>query len=185
MESRESLLRQNGGLKLKTVNYADLTDADRAGIKFWGEYGAEELHFKSLDEAIESYLDGSDEGYPAVDAPYFGNINEAAVIQFDGFVEMKMHDSSADVEWVLEFLLERWDEDYGNMIDGTPTEQTDAMKTAAKEFIDKVREEYYVWACEPAIRIVVPVVAWVKQHAPHWLEDPVVLAGGKELPENA
>ena len=52
---------------------------------------------------------------------------------------------------LLESLLEDLDEDYGDP-DGftsNPTEPTDSMKAAAKQFVEAVVKEYKVWACEP------------------------------------
>ncbi len=49
---------------------------------------------------------------------------------------------------VLEDLLERLDEEYGNQMDGEPTKQTKRMQKAAHVFVARVIREFQVWTCE-------------------------------------
>ena len=70
----------------------------------------------------------------------------------------------------LEDLLEKLDEEYGNMegyIAPTP-----AMKAAAESFVEAVVAEYHVWQCEPTGRTeTVNVLDWVKANRPGWLTE--------------
>lgn len=69
----------------------------------------------------------------------------------------------------LEILLEGLDQDYGDPDDAT--EETEAMKQAAREFVDAVLAEYSIWACEQICIETVKPREWVKEHRPDWLKD--------------
>ena len=147
----------------RTVMYADLTKADCKDVVLWGERNEEQLWHADLDEAIENYLDGwykFDEGVR----------EDGATLEFAGHKRMEPPPAHSDAEWVLEFLLERWDEEMGDP-DGNPVKPTKRMQSASLAFVEAVRSEYKGWACEPVIYVTVPVRAWVEQHAPEWLTD--------------
>jgi len=147
---------------LPKVQYADLTDEHRAGVVLWGEVNEEHLRYDDLDQAIENYLDGwwrFDE-----DAR-----KDETMLTFAGHKRMEMPKADNDAEWVLEFMLERWDEDLGDPDEAT--KPNEVMRAAAVLFVEVIQNEYKPWSCEPIIEIIVPVRAWVEQHAPEWLKE--------------
>jgi hypothetical protein len=127
-------------------------------IEFWDcSDQTEILMWDNLNEAVEMHLD---------DRPR------------DEWPEMlTVYGYAREIpEWsrwparVLERLLESLDDDYGNPEDATA--ETDGMKLAAEEFIRKVAAEYQVWSCKRVATEEINVMDWVKEHAPHWLEQP-------------
>ena len=53
----------------------------------------------------------------------------------------------------LEHMLETLDEEHSDP-DGNPTEPTERMKVAAREFADAVVNDYVSWACEPTGEVI-------------------------------
>lgn len=144
---------------MKTIAYADLTPADIASVKYWGEPNAEELHYDDPDEALTSIFDNVDTTYLRSDEIY----------TIHGWVPMTFTPKASDADWALEYLLENWDEEYGNP--DVATTVTDGMKKAAQQFVDAIRAEYHVWCCEPILAVTVPVREWVESHNPEWLKE--------------
>jgi hypothetical protein len=65
-----------------------------------------------------------------------------------GFAPMPITHTCGYESWAVENLLESLDEEYGNMIDGDPTEPSKRMLRAAKVFVARVIRDYHVWTCE-------------------------------------
>ena len=123
-------------------------------IDYWDcrEY-AEQLSHGDIEEAVENYLDGL----------YQKDWPETLTVF--GHVRMKPLDEEFSD---LERLLETLDEEYGDP-DGDGPEQTPAMIEAEKAFIEVMRKEYHVWACEQVTTREINVQEWVKANCPHWL----------------
>jgi hypothetical protein len=76
----------------------------------------------------------------------------------------------SDCPSVLANLLESLDAEYGDP-DGDYTNATAEMLAAEEVFIKAVLAEYHVAIVEPVTSEEINVQTWVKEHAPHWLED--------------
>ena len=116
--------------------------------QFWGAEDQERLTHDDMDEAIEELLDGADP-MPAT----------LTICRYTPMT-LVMPD-------VLEWLLETLDEEYSNP-DDDYTKPTEAMKVAAEGFLDIVRAEYHVWACDLVERKEIDTAAWIKEHRPGW-----------------
>lgn len=131
------------------------TNAERP-VAYWtcDEY-EEALQYEDIDEAVEAWLDQADIDWD----------DEDATVTVYGFARM-------EVSWCPEFMLERAlediDEDHADP-NGKGTKPTPAMIAAAEAFARVLESEYESWACEQVTTREVPVLAWVREHAPHWL----------------
>ncbi len=122
--------------------------------ELWGMEGDEYLNHTEMDVAIEAELDGCDK--------LTGTLVICGYARYDKPKAEKWGDD------ILENLLERLDEDYGPPEDST--DKTDAMKEAAKVFVQAVLDEYLVWRCEVVERKTIDVPEWVKANRPDWLK---------------
>ena len=132
-----------------------MSDTDRA-IVFWGQEEDAYLAHTEKDVAIEEILDGMDD---------INNLPET--IEVCGFTRREpsvKHEAS----YVLESLLERLDDEYGNP-DGGCTEATESMKAAAETFATAVLDEFTSWSCDIVKRETVNVREWIKKNRPDWL----------------
>lgn len=89
-----------------------------------------------LSSSIEEVTDRATEGKP---------------IEVHVFRRMKVNPDRL-AERTLERIIEDLDEDYGDP--DNPTELTEAMKAAAKQFIEALLKEYVVWNCEPTGEVI-------------------------------
>lgn len=110
---------------------------------FWScEEGQERLIHTTIKDAIEDYVD---QMYPDT-AP--------ESLKVYGYAPMEVTDVEWHSRWVLDKLLIRLDEEYGDP-DGDYSGETEAMKAASLEFVGKVLQDYAVFACEEVERRVV------------------------------
>lgn len=127
---------------------------------------SEELTCDWPDEAIERYLDDCPpEQWPEV----------LHVVAWDR-MEISASSRVRFADYVLEHLFETLDEEYAGE---DPPEPTEAMRVAARAFVDAVVSGYPVWRCErvPADDEHIPVAAWVRENEPQWIaEDPATAA---------
>jgi hypothetical protein len=131
-------------------------------IEFWDcSEDAELLGHESQDAAIEAYLDEALYNTPIKEWP--------KTVSVFGFAREKPKFNLLPAR-TLERVLEDLDEDYGNPEEATA--ETEGMKLAAEEFIQKIAAEYTVWSCKRVATEEISVMDWVKEHAPHWLEQP-------------
>ena len=122
---------------------------------------AERLYHKDQEDAIRGLLeDIHTECWPETLTVY-------------GYSRFKL-DPARSIDSILEALLEWWDEEL-LAIDDENTEITDTMRAAAKVFVEAVAAEYQVKACEVTASVTINVRDWVRQHAPSWLEEELVL----------
>ena len=122
---------------------------------------AERLYHKDQEDAIRGLLeDIHTDCWPETLTVY-------------GYSRLKL-DPARSTDSILEALLEWWDEEYLTNDDGN-TEITDTMRTAAKAFVEAVAAEYPVQACRLTTSVTVDVRDWVREHAPSWLEEELVL----------
>jgi hypothetical protein len=124
-------------------------------VKFWDAEDTEILTHTDQDDAIECLLDGFDE--------------LPDMLEIYGYTRMELPSTDSLTTHVLEEMLSRLDEDYGNPEDNHQ-EATDTMKEAAKAFVEIVKNEYVPWACEIVKHKTIDVQEWVKANRPDWLE---------------
>ena len=117
-------------------------------VDFWGGLWDEHLSFEDKDEYIEDVLLGEGE-----------DPKELTVVGYKRREIVESHNNYAD--YVLEPLLERLDEEYGGEDYSKPT---DAMKSAALDFISVIFSEYKVWQCEKVIEETINVAEWRKNN---------------------
>ena len=71
------------------------------------------------------------------------------------------HPIGNDVEWIMESLLERMDEEYGGE---DPTEMTEEMRQACFAFVEKFQELYVPWQCDIKDKEEVDLVKWIAEN---------------------
>ena len=126
-------------------------EAREAGICCYGPPEAEHLSAEDLETALADFFDeaGGPDGLPTT-IEIHGYRRRDLV--FRGWQEPK---------FLVDELLERLDEDYGNP-DET-TEATPFMVKAAEHFLECIKREYTVWACDAVLAIEVDVKTWFEQ----------------------
>jgi hypothetical protein len=126
---------------------------------FWTvDTSGEELQYETLDEAVEMYLDGlSPEQTPEVITAF-------------GYARTDLSKEWSDLpEFVVETVIERLDEEYGDPFSsGFPI--TDRMRKAAAVFAEVILREYEPWACIPVCQQEIDTQVWIREKRPHWLE---------------
>lgn len=129
---------------------------------FWDAHQRETLVHADIHDAVEDYVDGMGE-LPA---------DEEATVRVTGYNPQSAAgflDGS-----VLERALESLDEEFGDPNAGEYTQPTEAMRAAEAAFISAVLAEYHVWTCDKVVDVDVPILPWVREHRPDWLEDNLV-----------
>ena len=128
--------------------------------------GDETLIHTDPDDAIEEALDKWLSPKVSVLEHLRSAVGETITVF--AFKRRVVDDDEPDAERLLEDVLERLDEEYGNPDEAsTPT---DAMRTAAETFCAAIRAEYHVWQCDGFAQAKVNVDAWVRDRRPDWLE---------------
>lgn len=133
-------------------------------IEFWDcSMDAEQLSWDEQNVAIEMHLDQIPKDEWPETLTVYGFVRET----------LKLGNEAARI---LEQILESLDENYGNPEEATA--ETEGMKKAAEEFVQKVAAEYQVWSCKRVASEEINVMDWVKEHAPQWLaENPQLVEG--------
>jgi hypothetical protein len=135
-------------------------------VVFWDcRDDREQLIHDSIGEAVYAWADERDGPLPETVTVY-------------GFARMELPSEERIAETVLEHLIERIDEDYGNPDDWA--KPTEAMLTAAREFARVFRAEYECWACEEVTRQTVRVADHVSAE---WLDRARLTPSVTETPE--
>ena len=121
-------------------------------IVFWdADDGAEELSHDELEGAVEYALDNIHPG------PY------PEELEIFGFRRMKLGDNDITAEGVLQDILERLDEEYGDPNGDDPYAAVSAaMSNAAERFVKVFRAKYVPWSCETACRIVIKTAPYLE-----------------------
>jgi hypothetical protein len=122
--------------------------------EFWGSGDDERLSCTDEDEAIEAMLDEMTAPLPEKITVY-------------GYAPMEVNTGALNP---LEHVLEYLDEEYGDS-EGDPSKETDAMKEAERVFLEVVKKEYVVWACESVCKKEIIVADWIKENRPDWLTE--------------
>ena len=78
-----------------------------------------------------------------------------------GFARVK---AKLDPDWILEFVLEHLDEEYGDPDEYT--RPTGEMKVVAQRFADDLLKVYKVWSCVESEEIVVDPCEYLDEGAP-------------------
>ncbi len=105
----------------------------------------------SQDDEVLTHTDPDDAITDYLENVYTGEVKDMpATVTVYGFAPMVIPDifTSALVCWVLEDILERLDEDYGNQIDLDPTTPGNEMKDAARLYVATILKHYDIWSCE-------------------------------------
>ena len=121
----------------KEIAFIPLTTSDinkepsvKDGPEFWGLEGDDFILWNSIEERIEEYLDDFDESI-------FGPLPETLeLIGYDPDPPRAENYEGSTLERLLEWL------DENHKMDGEFTEETEGMKQAAHEFVEKVLSEY-------------------------------------------
>lgn len=105
--------------------------------------GEDEVLHKSVDDAIITMFDGV--------AVSFDTLADEKQWPLKVYVYRRKTFSEGDkalqARRAINWMLDDLDETCGDN-DGTPTEPTEAMREAAKTFVEAVCREYVPWACE-------------------------------------
>lgn len=120
---------------------------------YYGLGTSEQLRHHELDSFVESYLD---EREPA-DWPH-----ALEVVKWE---RQKIGDADLPPPEDLYTML---DEEYGDP-EGEPTVPSDNVRALWKQYAAAVKDEYYVWACEPTDEVTkVDIEEWVRLKRPDW-----------------
>ena len=144
--------------KGKAMKYSD---AANNMAEFWDDEGTEQLVHTTIDDAVEAILDASGE--------------TAGTLVVHGWRRREVDEAMRErlAGRALESLLYEMDcnEELGDPDGEYHTARTDGMKAAARDFVDAVAAGYDVWACEAVLAVEVDIAEWVKENAPHWLDE--------------
>jgi len=112
------------------------------------------------DDAVEAYLD-SVAGC---------TLPETVVVHRYRRNVISKTDVENGAESSLGQLLENFDEEYGDPDEGSIC--SDEMKSIMLEATQKIADLYTVWHCdEVGEPIEVDTAAWIREHAPNWMEN--------------
>ena len=126
------------------------------GEILYGIFDREYLH-DDPDEAIEELLDDCDASDFAAMAPLEVR-------------EYKRAKATLDPEEVLEWVLEKLDQDFSVAAE-EETHPTQKMKDAAREFCAAILADYVPYDCFPTGKVeIVNALDWVRENCPCWLE---------------
>lgn len=135
-------------------------------IVFWEcDEDAEYLTCDTIDEAVEKHLDELDdiENFPDT-LKVYGHARRT--INRERFRAM-----------IAERAQEYLDEEYGGEYGCDITEEAEK---ALDVFVDAYIKECTPWQCEKVETKEINVNEWVKEHAPHWLEEKINRDNGDE-----
>lgn len=110
-------------------------------------------------DAVARYLDG-------LDAEHLAALLRDGSLTLYGFGAVAPSEANC-VYWadrVVELLVERIDEEYGDPDRGSDTYIEEEWRAAAHVFVDAVLATYPIWQCECVARERVDVRAWVAEH---------------------
>jgi hypothetical protein len=127
--------------------------------KYWGSEDEERFTHTDPEDAIEGLLD-SRHPHPITE-------ERLTIVG----VSPRSVAGQADQRWILEEVLERLDEDFGDW-EGESTEPTDEMKAAAKVFAEAIEKAYTPFQCDETARFTFNPLEWAREHRPDWLETP-------------
>ena len=122
-------------------------------IEYYDVYeDPEQVQYKSIDEAIESYIDN-------LSIEDIANLpKELTIYEFE---EEPLN--LPDTEWLLTTVLDNIDEDYlPEYMD--PTEPTDIMRTAAEMFLYVIEKEYKPRAYKSNSKIDIITDFWLENN---------------------
>jgi hypothetical protein len=133
-----------------------MSTEERETIYWSCENVDEQLRHTTLDEAVEDYL---------VDIDWS---DEEATVRVFGYARVQV---SAHVRTGLEDILEAIDEEYGDPKNTRHIRDmiTPRMGAAFEALVEAIEKDYEPWACEVVEERHVLVLAWVREHMPHWL----------------
>jgi hypothetical protein len=127
-------------------------------VIFWSCENVDELRHTDADDAVEDYLESMDINWE----------DEEATVSVYGYARMRV---SAHVRTGLEDILEAIDEEYGdpNTTRSIRDMITPGMEAAFEALVEAIEKDYQSWQCEVVEERHVLVLAWVREHKPHWL----------------
>lgn len=119
-------------------------------IVFWDcRSDREDLAFTSIEDAVQSWADDLE-----------GPLPEEVTVY--GWKRMEIPSAEAIAERVLDDVLERLDEEYGDP-DGGFVQPAKELNAAALRFAEEVRTHYVSWMCEQATSRIVRVADYVTE----------------------
>lgn len=127
--------------------------------KFWSVCKeCETLTCTDPYDAVEEYLDDL---YPTP----IKDLSDEVIVS--GFEPMEVPEEKF-AEFILEDLLERIDEEFGDP-SGQYTNPTAKMVKSSRDFVKTVVEEFDIWACElSGEQITVNLKEYVRENHPDW-----------------
>jgi hypothetical protein len=127
-------------------------------IKFWQAERMNDnpLTCESIDEAVGEYVE------------YFKALADGK-IEIIGYAPMEVNPYLLDD--ILENILERLDEEYGNPDNTEGRKPTEEMKQAEAEFVKKIISFYEPWMCEEVERKTINVKEWIEKNKPERMEE--------------
>ena len=129
------------------------TGKDGREIVWWDcDRDAEGLQHDNREDAIAAWLDGRD-------------LRSGSVVVY-GYARMGFGKVEWEIDDVISALLEGQWAELGDPENGPDV--TRRMLDAARAFVEIMREEFTVWACEIVYSEIVDVAAWIAKYRPEW-----------------
>ena len=129
------------------------TGKDGREIVWWDcDRDAEGLQHDNREDAIATWLDARD-------------LRSGSVVVY-GYARMGFGKVEWEIDNVINALFEGPWAELGDPENGPDV--TRRMLDAARAFVEIMREEFTVWACEVVHSEDVDVAAWIAEHRPEW-----------------
>ena len=123
---------------------------------YYGLGSDEQLRHHEVDSFVESYLDEREPRHWP---------DTIEVVKWE---RQKLGDGDFQVP---DDLYESLDEAYGDP-DGDRSIPSENVQACWEKFVRAVKDEYFVWACEPAGEVTkVDVKKWLQEKRPDWLTE--------------
>ena len=142
-----------------TYDLDDLPDEVAAACIFWGERDAEEYRHEHIDNAIEDVVEDHRPWPPG----------PGDTVEVVGVVRTTIHLGALSAFDIVDDLIERLDEE--TLSEDDTESPRERMLAAAQALVAAVEADYVPWTCDVAVIVRVPVLEWVREHAPQWLEE--------------
>lgn len=123
---------------------------------YYGLGSSEQLRHHEVDSFVESYLDERE----PTDWP-----DTIEVVKWE---RQRLDDGDF---LSPDDLYESLDEEYGDP-GGDKSIPSENVLAIWEKFVRAVKDEYYVWACEPTDEVIkVDVKDWLRKNRPDWIDD--------------
>ena len=133
--------------------------------EFYGQPDQEMLSAETFAEAVDEYLDQLPGYNYKTDAPFKKwlqeRIKRGQIPATVTIAKYRHRTPKIDANWLLEFLLEDMNEEYGDW-EGNHDPTTPRMQELVKEFAQAFADEYIPFQCEQVESIEIDVLDWLK-----------------------